>query len=89
MYRDAALQRNADDPEIRSAIIRSEEAFDDYRAAECDAQSAHWEFMRAMRRSICQRRLTDGRSRVIWRHWLYPTAVFETHLPEPQANPSD
>lgn len=84
LYREAALERFADQPRLTAEIRASEAAFDTYRERECKAQGEHWDFMRQLRQTGCYRRLTDQRTRTIWTDWLYSTLEFNSGLPEPQ-----
>ncbi len=85
-YHAAALARHADDEEVARMLGESEQAFNEYRDAECAAMYQRWigGSIRNVMALQCQIAQTDARTHTIWENWLtYPDST-PPDLPEPQ-----
>lgn len=86
IYRQAAIERHGERPELTAAIVASEKAFDPYREAECDGVYENWKegSIRYTMALTCKIELTDRRTHTIWRNWLTFMDSTAPVLPEPR-----
>lgn len=86
IYRQAAIERYPDNPDVMQAIVGSEEAFLPYRQAECDAVYENWKggTIRYTMALSCKIDLTDARTHTIWENWLTFMDSTPPVLPEPK-----
>lgn len=86
IYRQAAIEKNAERLELTEAILASDEAFNTYRERECDAVYADWAggSIRYTMALSCKIDLTDRRTHRIWENWLTYMDSTPPILPEPQ-----
>jgi len=84
-YLSAALDRNADNPDVAAAIQASQQAFEAYREGECGAVYEDWKggTIRNAMALGCRIRLTDERTHTVWRNWLTYMDSTPPMLPEP------
>lgn len=83
-YFDAALERYADQGDLRVMLAQAQEAFSAYRDRECEAKFEQYDgTIRTSNELGCMITLTRRRTHDIWRDWLtYPDST-PPNLPEP------
>ena len=87
-YAAQAKEFNKERPVLVSKIQSSEEAFEAYREAECEAVYEDWKegTIRGLMSLACNIDLTDKRTKVIWKNWLTYIDSTPPLLPEPQSS---
>ena len=85
-YAYVATNRAEDRPDLAAKIRSSEEAFEAYRDAECDAVHEDWKdgSIRAVKSLTCRIKMTDDRVKTIWQNWLTFPDSTRPVLPEPK-----
>lgn len=87
-YLAAALEREADNPDLAAMIAASDRAFTAYREAECGAVFDSWKegTIRGVMWLTCSITMTDQRTHDIWQNWLTYMDSTPPILPEPTRN---
>jgi len=87
-YLEAALKRfeNEKDSDVNPGIRAAQNAFEAYRASECDTVYEYWNegTIRDAMTMSCQADLVDKRTHDIWQHWLRYMDSTPPILPEPK-----
>lgn len=85
-YLEASVQHYDDDPVVVKAIRESQEQWEAYSTAHCDAIYAKWRegTIRGIMATECRKNLTKQRIHVIWESFLTYVDSTPPVLPEPE-----
>lgn len=85
-YLEASVQRYDDDPVVVKAIRESQEQWESYSTAHCDAIYAKWRggTIRGIMATECRKKLTKQRIHVVWESFLTYSDSTPPVLPEPE-----
>ncbi|UXZ54706.1 DUF1311 domain-containing protein [Halomonas sp. 7T] len=84
-YVEASVNHHADDPELVTAIEHSQQAWEAYATAHCDAVHAQWRdgSIRGVMALTCKTQLTQQRTHTVWASFLTYMDSTTPVLPEP------
>lgn len=84
-YVEASVSHHADNSELVAAIEDSQQAWEAYVAAQCDAVHAQWSegSIRGMMALTCKTELTQQRTHTVWAAFLTTMDDTPPVLPEP------
>lgn len=84
-YVEASVMHHADDPELVAAIEASQQAWQTYVTAQCDAVYTKWRdgTIRGVMALTCKTELTQQRTRTLWESFLTYMDSTPPLLPEP------
>ena len=84
-YVEASVNHHADDPELVAAIEDSQQAWEAYAAAHCEAVHAQWRegSIRGVMALTCKTQLTQQRTHTVWASFLTYMDSTPPVLPEP------
>lgn len=84
-YVEASVNHHADDPELVAAIEDSQQAWEAYAAAHCEAVHTQWRdgSIRGLMALTCKTQLTQQRTHTVWGAFLTYMDSTPPVLPEP------
>ncbi|WP_188637690.1 lysozyme inhibitor LprI family protein [Vreelandella lutescens] len=84
-YVEASVNHHVDDPELLAAIEDSQQAWEAYAAAHCDAVHTQWRegSIRGVMALTCKTQLTQQRTHTVWESFLTYMDSTPPVLPEP------
>lgn len=84
-YVEASVTHHADDPELVAAIENSQQAWEAYAIAHCDAVHTQWRegSIRGVMALTCKTQLTQQRTHTVWSSFLTYMDSTPPVLPEP------